>query len=214
MTENGKLEVIENPDSAHMIADPYLRIFPRKVTLAPGETQVLMLQYRRKPNMLAGEYRSHLWFRDEKNYEAQGKEKQLSDSKKMSVSLIAVFGITIPVIIRTGEVNVSASLSDLKLEIQQDTVRSINLTINRTGNISINGKLTAEYITAKGKPHQIGLLKSAVVYSNLNKRYVSIKLNKKPVENLKNGKLKVSYISTDENKKPVVYAESEIDIMN
>ena len=210
MTEQGKLELIEKSDTAQMFADSYLRIFPRQVTLAPGEAQVVMLQCRRKPGMLAGEYRSHLWFRDEKNYEALGKEKPLLDSNQLSVSVIAIFGITIPVIIRSGEVNVSATLSDLKLETQEDTIQYLKLTINRTGNISINGKLIVEYIPAQGKPYQVGVV-NVGVYTNLNKRDISIKLNKTPGMTFKNGKLKVRYTSPDEAKY-VVYAEAELVI--
>jgi len=72
MKEDGSFVIIEKPDSGQLFADPYLRIFPRQVTLAPGEPQVIMLQCRRKADMLAGEYRSHLYFRAEKNYKPLG----------------------------------------------------------------------------------------------------------------------------------------------
>jgi P pilus assembly chaperone PapD len=75
MTEQGQLLLIEIPDSTQMLASPYLRVFPRQVTLAPGEAQVVMLQCRRKKDMLPGEYRSHIWFRSEKNSGAQEKKQ-------------------------------------------------------------------------------------------------------------------------------------------
>jgi P pilus assembly chaperone PapD len=96
MTEQGRLELIEKPDQAQMFADPYLRIFPRQVTLAPGEPQVIMLQYRRSANMLPGEYRSHLWFRVEPDYKALDNKKALADSNQLSVNIIPIYGITIP----------------------------------------------------------------------------------------------------------------------
>jgi len=212
MTEQGKLALIEKPDSSQMFAEPYLRIFPRQVTLAPGEGQVIMLQCRRTANMTAGEYRSHLWFRDEKNYEPRGKEKSSLDTNQMSVSVTAIYGITIPVIIRVGDVHVSAGLSDLKLEAQEDTIQYLKLSIHRTGNISINGKLKVEYIPSKGKSYQVGAA-NVSIYTNLNKRNISLRLNKMSGVTLKNGKLKVLFTSPDDSKY-VVYTEAELDLGN
>jgi len=211
MKEDGSFETIEKPDSGQMFADPYLRIFPRKVTLAPGEAQVIALQYRRKTDMLAGEYRSHLYFRSEKNYLPLGAKNADKDTTLLSVQLIPVFGISIPVIIRSGPVNVSAALSDLQLDIKQATIQSLKLTIHRTGNISIYGNLKVEYIPAQGKPQEIGVVKGVGVYTNINKRNISIPLNISPGMNLKNGKLKVRYTSQDEAKY-VVYAEGELEV--
>ena len=47
MKEDGSFVTIEQPDSGQMFSDPYLRIFPRQVTLAPREPQVILVQYRR-----------------------------------------------------------------------------------------------------------------------------------------------------------------------
>jgi hypothetical protein len=211
MTEQGKLELIEKPDSSQMLATPYLRIFPRKVMLAPGEAQVIMLQCRRKPGMKAGEYRSHLWFRSENNYIPLGKEKPSIETNQLSVSVTAIFGITIPVIIRTGTVNVSVSLSDVKLETITDTITCLKMTINRTGNISLYGNLTVDYVPVQGKSYQIGIIKGVGVYTNINKRDISIRLNKVPGMAFTNGKLKVRYTSPDDEKQ-VVYAEGVLEI--
>ncbi len=211
MTEEGMLMLIENPDPAQMLAEPYLRIFPRQVTLAPGEAQVIMLQCRRKPDMLAGEYRSHIWFRSEKNYNALGKKEPLLDSNQLSISIIPIFGITIPVIIRSGEVKVSATLSDLKLDIEQGIAQNLTLTINRTGNISIYGDISIEYIPAHGKSYKIGAAKGVGVYTNINKRNITVKLTNTSGKPLTDGKLKVQYVSNGETKREI-YAERDVDI--
>ena len=210
MTEQGQLALIEKSDSTLMLAEPYLRIFPRLITLAPGEAQDIMLQFRRKVDMIAGEYRSHIWFRDEKNYAPLGKQKPSLDQNQLSVSVTAIFGITIPVIIRIGALSVSATLSDLKLETKEDTIQNLKLTINRMGNISINGKLKVEYISSKGKSCQVALM-NVGIYTNLKKRAISIKLNNPNGQDLKSGKLKVRYTSPDDAKY-VVYAEGELNL--
>jgi len=211
MTEDGKLVLIEKTDSLGMFADPFLRVFPRKVTLAPGEGQTVMLQLRRKAGMKDGEYRSHLWFRDEKDYSALAKKNNPKlDTNQMSVSVIAVYGMTIPIIIRTGEVNTGATLSDILLD-KQDTVNSLKLTINRTGNISISGKLSIEYVPISGKPIPVGMVNVAI-YTNITKRYVIVKLNKSIGVDLTKGKLKVVYSSTDDAVKKEIYSISELEL--
>lgn len=212
MKEDGTFVAISKPDSGQMFADPYLRIFPRRVTLAPREPQVVMLQCRRKKDMPSGEYRSHIYFRAEKNTNPLGSGKSVSDTTQLKVQLIPVFGLSIPVIIRSGLVNVSATLSDLSMETQQDTIQFLKLTINRTGNISIYGDLVVNYSPANGKTYEIAKVKGVGVYTNINKRIISIKLNKLPGTTLSNGKLAVKYISHNEDKKIIVYAEGELDI--
>jgi hypothetical protein len=211
MTEQGRLQLIEKPDTSQMLADPYLRIFPRQVTLAPGEPQVIMLQFRRKENMTPGEYRTHLWFRSEKDYLALGKQKLESDSNQLSVTVIPVFGITIPVIIRTGNTNVNITMSDLKLVKQQDSIQSLELILNRSGNISTHGDIKIEYIPLQGKPFQVGSLVGVSVYTNLIKRNVVVKLRNLENTKLENGKLRVQYVGNGESKR-IVLAEAELNL--
>lgn len=211
MKEDGTFLTVEKPDSGQLFADPYLRIFPRQVTLAPGEPQVIMLQCRRKTDMRAGEYRSHLYFRAEKNNKPLGMKNSVKDTTLLSVQLIPVFGLSIPIIIRSGEVHVSTALSDIKLETGQDAAQILNLTINRTGNISVYGNLTIHYFPVHGNSIKIGKLKGVGVYTNINKRNITIPLTISAEMIQKKGILKVSYTSPDEEK-PVVYAEGELAI--
>ncbi len=210
-TEDGGYTIIEKPDSGQMFADPFLRIYPRTVSLAPGETQTVMLYSRRKTDMPSGEYRSHLYFRSEKDYTPLG-NKSKDTLKTVSVQLIPIYGVSIPVVIRTGNVNVSASLSDLKLNKVDDSFMNVSLAVNRTGNISVNGNLVVEYISAKGKSVEIGRINSVAVYTNIQKRLVSIKLNLTPELSLASGKLRVRYTSADDAKKQEIYSEAELKL--
>lgn len=211
MKEDGSFELIENQDSGQMFADPYLRIFPRKVTLAPREPQAIMLQYRRKANMLDGEYRSHLYFRAEPDNKPLGIiSSSTEDTTELQVKLVPVFGISIPIIIRSGEVNAGATLSNLALETLQG-VQYLKLTINRTGNISLYGDIVIDYFPLQGRPYEIGIVKGLGVYTSIDKRNVVVKLDNEPGEYLTSGTLKVKYINTSETKKPV-YAEGVLKI--
>jgi hypothetical protein len=209
MTEDGDFVLIEKPAEGEMFADPYLRVFPRQVTLAPREAQVVRLQLRRKPGMASGEYRSHLYFRAEKESKPLGLDSSVTDPKLMSVQITPIFGISIPVIIRTGEVKVVSTLSDLKIEFEQDTIANLKLVINRTGNISVFGDIIVEYIPAKGKPVEIGLVRGVAVYTSANKRNFSVHLKNTKDINLSTGKLRVRYTSPKDSPY-VLYAEKEL----
>jgi len=212
MTEEGNFVLVEKPEDGQMFADPYLRVFPRKVTLAPREAQVVRLQLRRKPDMAAGEYRSHLYFRAEKETKPLGLDASEKDPKLMSVQITPIFGISIPVIIRTGEVKLAVTLSDLKIEMQQDTIANLKFVMNRTGNISAYGDIVVEYIPAKGNPVEIGLVRGVAVYTSTNKRNFSIILNNKKGMALSTGKLRVRF-SSPKDSPYVLYAEKEV-VMN
>lgn len=211
MKEDGSFEIIDKPDSGQMFADPYLRVFPRQVTLAPGEAQVVILQCRRKPDMLPGEYRSHLAFRHEKNYKPLGMESSSNDSSLVNIQLMPKFGMSIPVIIRSGVVDATIALSNLKLETQQDSMQYLSLTINRKGNISVYGNIIVEYEPAQGKPYQVGGIKALAVYTNISKRNVLVKLSLPSAYSFKKGKLKVRYTSSDDAKYEV-YAAEELQL--
>ena len=115
-----------------MFAEPYLRIYPRTVSLAPGETQAVMLYSRRKADLPSGESRSHLYFRSEKDYTPLGAKNQ-DTLKTVSVRLTPIYGMSIPILIRTGNVSVSTSLSDLKLSKEDVSTVNLYLAVNRAG---------------------------------------------------------------------------------
>jgi hypothetical protein len=135
----------------------------------------------------------------------------VQDSATLSVQLIPIYGMSIPVIIRSGEVDVKAALSDLKLETQTGSQQNLKLTIHRTGNISIYGDIIVQFIPAGGKPYEIGAIKGLGVYTNIDKRNVTVKLDNTSGKAMSKGKLKVQYISNG-NSKPVIYAEGELGI--
>ncbi len=211
MKEDGSFTIIEKADSGQMFADPYLRVFPRKITLAPREPQVVSLQCRRNADMAAGEYRSHLYFRSEKNNKPLGIENTGADTAKLKIQLTPIFGLSIPVIIRSGDVTVSSTLINLKLQTLPGFTQALNMTITRAGNSSVYGDIVVQFLPVKGKPVEIGRLNSVSVYTNINKRHISVKLKNSINSKLTPGKLKVQYLSKNE-KTTIIHAEQELDI--
>jgi hypothetical protein len=209
MTEDGGFRKIDKPDSVRMSAEPFLRVFPRKVTLIPGEPQLIMLQFKPRSDMSAGEYRSHLVFRAAKNFDWNAQKNSSADTVHLSVQLIARYGISIPVIIRSGQVHCSVFLNDLSFSPGILTANTLKFTISRTGNISVYGDIDAEFIPSHGKPFKVGFVRGIAVYTNINRREMSLNLNIPAGKSLSDGMLRLKYMNSG-NSRPVTYASADI----
>lgn len=195
LKEDGNFEQIEQPDSGQHFADKNLRVFPRTITLGPKETQTIKIQVYQKEKLLAGEYRSHLYFRGVPPDPATISQKT-EDTKNVSVKLTPVFGITIPVIIRIGEDHTTAALSDLRIEKSENNEGVLNLTISRTGNMSLYGDVNVDYISAAGQITRAGFIKGIAVYTPNKLRHIKIPLDNKAGIKIHSGKLQASYTGT------------------
>jgi len=211
MNEDGSFAVLDKKDSSIVYADDYLRIFPRRVVLGPKESQTVRVQFRKPSTMKTGELRSHLYFRAEKNEPALGLKNPKSDSTKMSISITPIFGISIPIIARTGTPTLKVELSDVKLLHLNDSVAQLKLSICRTGEMSAYGNLKVVFKSDNGESVEVGVANGVGVYTELNKRNFTLQLSLKKGLKLTNGKLMISY--TDEsNGAKVELAKTEYNL--
>jgi len=193
MKEDGSFETITEPDPGQHFADKYFRIFPRNVVLPPNEAQTVKVQLTNTSELQPGEYRSHLYVRAEEEKKPLGEEEAPRDSKTISVKIKAVFGISIPVIIRTGENNSKVSISDVMLVQDNETPPSVKFTFNRNGNMSVYGDVMVDYISPEGKTIRVGTANGLSVYTPTNRRNFNLALNKAPGVDFHKGSLQVSY---------------------
>ena len=213
MEKDGGFTRISVPEEGQLFADSYLRIYPRQVTLLPGEAQSVMIQRRRKSNMQTGEYRSHLYFRSERdNSDISIKRKDSSNT--LSIELIPIIGITIPIIFRSGEVSAIAALSDLKIEKLHGEDPRILFILNRKGNSSLYGDLTIEYYPVKGASIIIAKKRGVAIYTTIEKRNMSIKINRLAEINLNEGILKIKYTSPPGDGRQIIFTETELMLTN
>lgn len=209
MKEDGAFEKITQADPGQNFADKNLRFFPRSVTLGPNEAQTVKVQITKGNDLAPGEYRSHLYFR------ASPPEKPLGDIEPekdsgISVRLIPVFGISIPVIIRKGESTATVNISDVKFQTEKDTVKTVNITFNRSGNMSVYGDVAVDHIAPDGKVTRVGGVKGMAVYSPNTTRRFHLVLNNVAGINFHSGKLHVIY--EDQSSRPLKLADKEISL--
>jgi hypothetical protein len=210
MKEDGGFETITEPDPGQNFADKYLRFFPRMVTLGPNEAQVIKIQLTKTGELQPGEYRSHIYFRAVPDEKPLGEEAP-KDSTTISVKLTPIFGITIPAIIRVGPSTTHVTLSDLSMDIRHDSLPKINFTINRSGNMSVYGDITAEYIAPDGKIITAGSIKGIAVYTPNLLRRVWMDLDKNRGIDYHTGKLRIT-LTTPTEEKAVKLAEAVLSL--
>ena len=207
MTKDGQVEQITEPDTLQNFADKYLRFFPRRITLAPNEAQTVKVQVIRTNEITPGEYRSHLYFRAVPNDKPLG-EKEPETDNSISVKLVPIFGISLPVIIRNGTTSAQVHFSDVGMDTTKIPV--IKMTLNRTGNSSVYGDVSVDYISPSGKVTKVGMAKGLSVYTPNTLRNFSLQLEAKPEMDFHQGKIHVVF--TDQSAKPLKLAEDEITL--
>ena len=188
MKEDGAFEEITPEENGVYSASPFLRFFPRTVTLAPNEAQVIRLQVDKKANQIApGEYRSHLYVRAVPKILPQG-DTQINQETGIGVTLVPIFGISIPVIVRVGESVANLTISELSISNSTE-LNSLNMTLNRSGKMSIYGDVVVDHIAENGKSTQVGIIKGLAVYAPNELRRVKLPLSNDPTVNYHSGKL-------------------------
>ena len=208
MTDDGSLQEITEPMPGQKFASPILRYFPRSIELAPNESQVVRVQVRRMPNQEEGEYRSHLYFRGVPRQEPLGNEAS-ADTTGIGIRLIPIYGISIPVIVRIGNLTASCTISDISLERNEDQPPTLKFVLNRQGSKSVYGDISVDYADAQGKRTNVGLVRGLAVYTPNTIRKVSIPLMTPEGVQLNSGKLVIRFTDANEAK-PMVYDEKEL----
>ena len=207
MTVNGGFKAVKTPDVGQYFATPYLRVFPRKVTLAPNESQIVKVQLTKAKKLNEGEYRSHLYFRAIKNNNPLEGKERVVDSTSISVKLEAIFGISIATIIKKGTSNTITTISNLFYEKDKELNHFINFNLNRTGNMSTYGDIYINYVFRNNTIVEVAKVKGVAVYTPGKVRKVKIQLKAPKGITYTGGSFKVVYTA---NESKEILADTEL----
>ncbi len=214
MTETGDLKEIEKPEPGDLFADPLVRYSPRQVTLDPNVAQTIRLQVRKPEGLAAGEYRSHLLFRAVPPENSQPETSVESSEEKTgySIRLTPIYGVSIPVIVRSGVTSAKASLADIGVRAPEKPgdPPSLEMKIRREGNESVYGNLRVLFAPASGKEQVVAVLNGVAVYTPNSERLVRIPLQAPPGLALVRGRLKISYARAEQNGDVLASAETTL----
>ena len=167
MTPKGDLVEVATPSATDKATEDMIIYAPRKVTLAPHEPQAIRVVARAPQGLPDGEYRVHMLFRaiPPANPVVQPTGEQ---PKGVQFQLTPVYGVTIPVIIRLGNLEASAGIANVQLERS-----AVGLDLTRTGTRSTYGEVR---VLKAGVKDPVAIQKGVAVYTEIGTRHVSIPL--------------------------------------
>ena len=162
---------------------------PRRITLAPGRGQTIRLRVTPPASADAPEYRSHLTVATVPPREAglTAEDAAAQRPGELSFRLNAVFGLSIPVIIRTDTPDVRADIRNVRLDeemLSPDGVAPPSRTailafdLVRAGASSLFGNV--EIHSATSGDEVVGLARGVGVYPEIDTRLVRIPLRRAP----------------------------------
>lgn len=212
MREDGSFAEATTPNPGELFADPFLVYAPRRVRLEPGQGQTVRILARPPVNQPAAEYRSHLLFRVEPPSldDADRASASAEGSREMSIQLVPVFGISIPIILRTGPLSATAGIDGLALRMRSDEPPAASFTLHRTGNSSLYGDVRVMFEPSGGSQRLIGESLGLAVYTPLPMRTVSTPLNHLQTDSLPPGRLYVQFVDHHDNSRILAEAQRTI----
>jgi hypothetical protein len=172
---------------------------------------VVKVQLTKASELSPGEYRSHIYIRAVPVEKPLG--EPVSDQKPtdISVKLTAIFGISIPALVRVGENDTKINITEPAFIMMDDKSPKLSMTLTRTGKMSSYGDLTVECISPDGVTTEVGVVRGIAVYTPNTKRRVQMDLNKTNKVDYRNCKLHIVY-KTQKDATSQDFAEAELAV--
>ena len=194
MDESGALEDVPQPTAADQTAADMIIYAPRRVTLAPHEPQAIRIAARPPEGLADGEYRIHLLFRAIPPATPVVPASASDNEKGLRFQLTPVYGVTIPVIVRLGNLQATAGIANVHLD-KKDGNSEVSLDLSRSGQRSTFGEVR---VLKAGVKDPIALQKAVAVYTEINTRHVTVPVNPDFKGELA-GPVTVQYVETYED---------------
>lgn len=193
MRKDGALETVTDIQPGELFAADMIRFSPRRVILDPGARQSLRVSVTVPAGLTPGEYRSHLRLMSAPT-SAGAATPTASDANDgaLSIQLIAVRSITIPVIVRVGALDASASVDSAALTNKADNLMVIKLT--RAGTRSTYGDLR---LTIAGEANPVYNVRGIAIYTPNTDRDVLLPLPADIKAKLVGRDVRIDYVSSD-----------------
>jgi P pilus assembly chaperone PapD len=173
MTEEGGLLDVDEPAAGDKLAEEMIVYAPRRVTLAPHQPQAIRIAARPPQGLPDGEYRVHMLFRAIPPAVPVAAAAAQEPVKGIHFQLTPVYGVTIPVIVRLGNLQATAAIANVHLE-QKEGKPTVALDLSRSGSRSTYGEVR---VLRAGVKDPIAIQKNVAVYTEINRRRVAVALD-------------------------------------
>jgi P pilus assembly chaperone PapD len=172
MTAEGGLMKYEG--SAPWSVQPYVRHSPRRVTLAPAESQVIKIALRRSRDVPEGEYYSHFRVLTLNSEDPSASAADAAQPAAVpGVKIKARTAIAIPVIWRNSQAASSASIESARF--RQGT-NELTVAVRRHGLLSVRGYLHLFEAAPDGNASSLADPVPLVIYPSIEVRATTIAL--------------------------------------
>lgn len=201
MTPDGGLSEVPQPSAAEKLAESMILYAPRKVTLAPNQPQAIRLAARAPKDLPDGEYRVHLLFRA---VPAPIPAAAARDVKGVAIELRPVYGVTIPVIVRFGNLEAKAGIANVRL-VQSAGKPAVRMELTRSGDRSVFGEVR---ILKPGLKDPIAVQRGVAVYTEVSQRSLTIPVDERYAA-AATGPVTVQYVEPSD-RGPLTLAEAQV----
>lgn len=191
MTADGSLVEVASPSDAEKAAEDMILYAPRKVTLPPNQPQTINIAARPSAGLADGEYRVHLLFRAIPA--PHPVTAVAAPTKGISFALTPVYGVTIPVIVRLGNLQAKAGIANVHLA-RTEGKPAVALDLSRTGSRSTFGEVR---VMKAGVKDPLAIQRGVAVYTELAARNIVIPIDDKLVGSA-SGPVTVQYVEMTE----------------
>jgi len=189
MNEEGNLDRITASVGNDRFADEFVRFTPRRVILQPKQAQAVRLLLRKPQDLPAGEYISHLQMTVTPNA-IVADSTEGNDKSRISVKVIPLYGVSIPIIVRHGQLDAIYKISQPHL-VYKKGAPYLLFDVNKDGLRSLYGTLEVS-MSDSGMPDDvIGRSTKFRLESHLSKLHIKIPLEMSTGASLKGGKLTI-----------------------
>ncbi len=141
---NVELQLVEDPDADEPNAVPWMRAFPRRLVLEPGQRQVVRIMAQPPAGLAEGEY----WARaliHSRGGQVAIEQQQGDVGLQVDVETVVVVAVNY----RNGSVETGLEIEGASARRSDDTVVG-TIDLRRTGNASFLGRILAEVVDADG----------------------------------------------------------------
>ena len=170
MKPDGTFENVTVPNARESAAEAMILYAPRKVTLPPNQPQSIRINARAPQGLADGEYRAHLLFRAIPDAKPAAAPKPTTG---VSFKLTPIYGVTIPVIVRLGNLTATAGIANVakRTEAGQPV---IGLDLSRAGDRSTFGEVR---VMKAGIEQPIAVAGGIALYTEIEQRRVTIPID-------------------------------------
>lgn len=143
---NVTVAVTDSVPEGEPSAVSWLRAFPRRMVLEPGQRQVMRVMVEPPPGLAEGEYWARALVRS-RGGQAPIEEQRGDVTVQVDVETVVIVAVNY----RNGSVNTGLEVLDADATVQGDSVQAI-IDFQRTGNAAYLGRVQAELLDAGGTP--------------------------------------------------------------